>query len=449
MKTSVDISNGIKITVYPQPKKKKTDKASYDLYLLFNVTQNSVPIYNSAISTGLTVAVSEWKKSSKEMKGNNTRAQLINGKLLEYLNISKTLLEDLRGKGLDKCTDLKSEISHTIKSAITGKAPKGESKRFQSKLLKHSYKSVKESCLASKTLSKGRIEKYERGEVLLTEFFDGNIPLVSAITEDDLSSFKIWFQDQFHGYRQNTLNTYFSCINAVFNYAKNKMKIIKGCPVPSGFAGSVEKVDIDVLEEAEVMSIIKLEDSKLTRSQRVGKYCMLLQMLTGIGHGDLKTLKREHLKYSSSLGWKIEKNRNKTNVRFTVFTTANAKHVYDKLRELTAGTDYVFKLTSVEYATRIYKEIAKKAGIGTRVSTYTCRHTFAVNYMDNGGRLEDLQSILGHKDISSTQVYAKISNLRLSQRAKELEQKSVIHQLHDYNKTNEKSVTRDERMVNN
>ena len=69
--------------------------------------------------------------------------------------------------------------------------------------------------------------------------------------------------------------------------------------------------------------------------------------------------------------------------------------------------------------------------------------------MDHAGSLEDLQRILGHKDISSTQTYGKMSDARLSQKLRELEQKSVIHQKYDYNKMTEKLEKRDERLVNN
>ena len=54
------------------------------------------------------------------------------------------------------------------------------------------------------------------------------------------------------------------------------------------------------------------------------------------------------------------------------------------------------------------------AGLKSKVSCHTGRHTFAVNTIDKGIALEVVQRLLGHKSISSTQIYAQISNKKLT-----------------------------------
>ena len=73
--------------------------------------------------------------------------------------------------------------------------------------------------------------------------------------------------------------------------------------------------------------------------------------------------------------------------------------------------------------------LGEKADVKTNITTYTLRHTFAVNHMENDGRLEDLQKYLGHTELKTTGIYGKISNKRLSNKIKELEGKSKMHQL--------------------
>ena len=56
---------------------------------------------------------------------------------------------------------------------------------------------------------------------------------------------------------------------------------------------------------------------------------------------------------------------------------------------------------------------AEKAGIQKHVKVHTLRHTFATLYLDAGGRIEDLQQMLGHADLKTTMLYLHFTNERL------------------------------------
>ena len=58
---------------------------------------------------------------------------------------------------------------------------------------------------------------------------------------------------------------------------------------------------------------------------------------------------------------------------------------------------------------QILRRYGKKAGItGTRCSPHTCRHTFAKNYLMNGGDIFSLQRILGHSSLASVRIYLNL-----------------------------------------
>ncbi len=62
---------------------------------------------------------------------------------------------------------------------------------------------------------------------------------------------------------------------------------------------------------------------------------------------------------------------------------------------------------------KLIKHYQQEAGIKTDITPHTLRHSFAAHLLENGADLQSIQEMMGHADISSTQVYSRVVNSKI------------------------------------
>ena len=122
----------------------------------------------------------------------------------------------------------------------------------------------------------------------------------------------------------------------------------------------------------------------------------LFSCYTGLRINEVKKLKRE------SVGKTITFTSDKTGKTNTIPVNNSARSFVEHYPDL------FIKWISEQKMNDYIREAVNIVGINKRVSFHTARHTFATNFLRKGGKVEDLQKLLDHSDISTTMVYVHI-----------------------------------------
>ena len=148
----------------------------------------------------------------------------------------------------------------------------------------------------------------------------------------------------------------------------------------------------------------------------------MLELLyaTGMRVSELIELDVDDINLSVGIIRCRSKNKERVIPMYTMAVKALADYVEKVRMSMIADTDEdaLFVNMSGERMSRqgfwkIVKTYQKKAGIRKEITPHTLRHSFAAHLLENGADLRSIQEMLGHSDLSSTQIYTKIVKKQL------------------------------------
>ena len=174
------------------------------------------------------------------------------------------------------------------------------------------------------------------------------------------------------------------------------------------------------LNEAEILT---LQHAALrTKKQRIIRDLFLFSCFTGICYADMKTLAWKQFGQDTHGDWWVTGNRCKTDTQYVVKLLPAALSILERYRD---GADRVFAfMPHLNTVDRSLKRIAVLCGIDKKLTFHCARHTYATTIcLMNGVSLETLSKMLGHKRITTTQTYAKVTQPMIDREVEMLKEK--------------------------
>ncbi|MBM3247588.1 integrase [Candidatus Pacearchaeota archaeon] len=171
--------------------------------------------------------------------------------------------------------------------------------------------------------------------------------------------------------------------------------------------------------EKKIPAVLSKDEIKLLLKSLTNKKSKLMLSLIyacGFRVSELVNLKINDLDFAEKAGY-IKQAKGKKDRVFNIpeFLLEDLKNQAQEQKN--QGLEYLFSGRGEKITDRNIQKIvrlaAKKAGIKKQVHTHTLRHSFATHLLENGVDIRKIQELLGHSNLSTTQIYTHISREEL------------------------------------
>ena len=359
-------------------------------------------------STGISVKSSQWDKEKERIKGRTTEALNTN---LQLDNIASGLQSIFRRIEMSDVVSLER-----IKSEFLGK--KEEIDTLMQLFEKHNGDVAKQVgvSVGKATLQKYNVCKRHFSEFLEKQYKRSDLKL-TELTYVVIREFDLYLRTEV-GQNANTATKTMKTFKTI-TLLGQKMGVLLHDPFMN-HRFHIEPVNRGFLTDEEIL-LIANKDLGISRLELV-RDIFIFSCFTGLAYIDVSNLTPDHIVTLGDKQW-IMTQRQKTSVETNVLLLDIPKAIIAKYGGKTYRNGKLFPMLTNQKTNSYLKEIADICGIKKNLTFHLARHTFATMSLSKGVPMESVSKMLGHTNIRTTQIYARITNKKIEHDMEELADK--------------------------
>jgi integrase/recombinase XerD len=275
-------------------------------------------------------------------------------------------------------------------------------------------------------LSENSIEAYLNDVAKLNSFATEVSKDLNQLSLEDLFSFMKWLTEL--GLAERSQARIVSGVKAYFNYLVLE-RLIDASPAELLEVPKLTRKLPEVLEHNEIESMLETMDMSKPSAQR-DRAIIEVMYSCGLRVSELIGLKINDIDYLEQLVLVTGKGNKQRLIPIgseaLKHTQLYLNHIRNQQAESKSGAGILFLnnrggALSRVYVFKLIKRLAAEAGIRKNVSPHTLRHSFATSLVEAGADLRAVQQMLGHKSITTTEIYTHLDRTYL---------KDVLKQYH-------------------
>jgi len=379
------------------------------IYLRFTLNYKRVEL-----ATRLYVDSNSWSRQHQTAKGNSQEVIEINRQL--------TMIKADLFRHYNRLIALEKEVSAEIlKNVYLGI---GEREKTLKELLTY-YEDIFMEKVSGGTKSLSTLKSFRTTRDKLVAFLSNHLKM----SDIPLGKIRLSFASDFDHYLTTRDGV---CGNTSMKYVKILKHVLKTAvdrgwmdtdPL-AGFTCHYEEPVRDRLTMDEIMALYK-KDFCVDRLNEV-RDVFLFCCFTGYAYQDVAALTPANLEIGIDGEQWIVKNRVKTNNPERIPLLPIPLEIVKRYKDhpYCGNTGRLLPVNTNQRFNGYLKEIADICGINKHMTTHMARHTFATSVtLENDVPIETVSQMLGHKSIKTTQIYAKVTQKKVSNNMRELKKR--------------------------
>jgi len=374
-----------------------------------------IPIYLRITVDGLSAELStkrkcdplRWNQDAGRTTGNKDTIKHLNA----YLEVLQEKAYEIKRKLIEHNKPVTAEA---IRNILLGREDAQDRPRMLMEIFQHHNDQV--AALVGKGYAPGTLERYITAFKHTRSFLEWKYKVsdidIRKLDYEFITEYEFW------------IKSVRSCDhNTTMKYLANFRKIVKRCLQNGwltcdpfmGFSMAKKEVERHALtsEELQLLGDKRFSVERLNQVRDV----FLFSCYTGLAYADVQKLKRSEISIGIDGGKWIFANRQKTRSLSRIPLLPKAQEILLRYADHPQCllTDKVLPVLSNQKMNAYLKEIADLCGIQKNLTYHIARHTFATTItLSTGVPIETVSKMLGHKNLRTTQHYAKILDHKIS-----------------------------------